>query len=40
MAKDNGSEMVTRAGHGIGLQLEQRRRDIGSVFCRTSSTWQ
>jgi hypothetical protein len=24
--------MVTRAGHGIGLQLEQRRRDIGSVF--------
>ena len=28
--------MVTWAGHGIRLQLEQRIRDIGSVFCRTS----
>ena len=38
MAKDDGSEMVTWTGHGIGHQLEQRRRDIGSIFCRTSST--
>ncbi|HZI70942.1 MAG TPA: hypothetical protein VFD60_07245 [Nitrososphaeraceae archaeon] len=34
MAKDDGSEMVTWIGH----QLEQRRRDVGSIFCRTSST--
>ena len=33
MAKDDGSEMVTWTGHGIGHQLE-RRRDIGSIFCR------
>lgn len=30
--------MVTCTGHGIGHQLEQRRRDVGSIFCRTSST--
>ena len=34
MAKDDGSEMVTWIGH----QLEQRRRDVGSIFYRTSST--
>ena len=38
MAKDDGSEMVTCTGHGIGHQLEQRRRDVDSIFCRTSST--
>ena len=38
MAKDDGSEMVTWIGHGIGHQLEQRRRDVGSIFCCTSST--
>ena len=38
MAKDDGSEMVTWIGHGIGHQLEQRRRDVGSIFYRTSST--
>jgi hypothetical protein len=40
MAKDDGNEMLTWAGHGIGHQSEQRRRDIGSILCRTSSTWQ
>jgi hypothetical protein len=38
MAKDDGSEMVTCTGHRIGRQLEQRRRDVDSIFCRTSST--
>ncbi|HEY6886109.1 MAG TPA: hypothetical protein VI278_18920 [Nitrososphaeraceae archaeon] len=38
MAKDDGSEMVTCTGHRIGHQLEQRRRDVDSIFCRTSST--
>ena len=38
MAKDDGSEMVTWTGHGIGHQLEHRRRDAGSIICRTSST--
>ena len=38
MAKDDGSEMVTWTGHGTGHQLEQRRRDVGSIFCCTSST--
>ena len=37
MAKDDGSEMVTWTGHRIGHELEGRR-DIGSIFCRTSST--
>ena len=32
MAKDDGSEMVTWTGHGIRHQLEQRRRDVGSIF--------
>ena len=34
MTKDDGSEMVTWTRH----QLEQRRRDVGSIFCSTSST--
>ena len=38
MAKDDGSEMMTWTEHGTGPQLEQRRRDIDSIFCRTSST--
>jgi hypothetical protein len=32
MAKDDGSEMMTWTGHGTGPQLEQRRRDIDSIF--------
>jgi hypothetical protein len=38
MAKDDPSGIATWSGYGIGHQLGQRRRDIGSVFCRTSSS--
>ncbi|CAN5421496.1 hypothetical protein BH18THE2_BH18THE2_06620 [soil metagenome] len=36
MAKDNPTEMATRTGQGIAHYSEQKRRDLGSVFCRTS----
>jgi hypothetical protein len=38
MAKDDPSEMATWTGQGIAHYSGQKRRDIGSVFCRTSST--
>jgi hypothetical protein len=38
MAKDNLSEMATWTGQGIAYYSGQKRRDVGSVFCRTPST--
>ena len=32
-----GSETTTWTGQGIAHYSSQRRRDIGSIFCRTSS---
>jgi hypothetical protein len=38
MAKDDPSEIATWTGHGIAHYSGQKRRDVGSIFCRTSST--
>jgi hypothetical protein len=38
MAKDDPGEMATWTGQGIAHYSGQKRRDVGSVFCRTSST--
>jgi hypothetical protein len=37
MVKDDPSEMATWTGQGIAHYSGQKRRDIGSVFCRTPS---
>ena len=37
MVKDDPSEMATWTGQGIAYYSGQKRRDVGSVFCRTSS---
>jgi hypothetical protein len=38
MAIDDPSEMATWTGQGIAHYSGQKRRDVGSVFCRTSTT--
>jgi hypothetical protein len=38
MAKDDPGEMATWTGQGVAHYSGQKRRDVGSVFCRTSST--
>ena len=38
MAKDDPSEMATWTGQGIAHYSGQKRRDVGSVICSTSST--
>jgi hypothetical protein len=38
MAKDDPSETATWTGQGIAHYSGQKRRDVGSVFCRTAST--
>jgi hypothetical protein len=38
MAKDNPSKMATWTGQGIAHYSGQKRRDVGSIFCRTSSS--
>jgi hypothetical protein len=38
MAKDDPSEMATLTGQGIAHYSGRKRRDVGSVFCRTAST--
>jgi len=38
MAKGDPSETATWTGQGIAHYLGQKRRDVGSVFRRTSST--
>jgi hypothetical protein len=38
MAIDDPSEMATWTGQGIAHYSGQKRKDVGSVFCRTSST--
>ena len=38
MAKDGPSETATWTGQGIAHYSGQKRRDVGSVFCRTAST--
>ena len=38
MAKDNPSEMAAWTGQGIAHYSGQKRRDVGSVFCRTPSS--
>jgi hypothetical protein len=39
MVKDDGvNETATWTGHGIEHHFGRKRRDIGSVFCRTSSS--
>ena len=39
MAKDDPNEMATWTGQGIAhYSGQKRRRDVGSVFCRTPST--
>ena len=38
MTKDDPSEMATWTGEGIAHYSGQKRRDVGSIFCRTSST--
>ena len=37
MAKDDLSEMATWTGQGIAHYSGQKRRDVGSIFCHTSS---
>ena len=37
MVKDNPSEMAIWTGQGIAHYSGQKRRDVGSVFCRTPS---
>ena len=38
MAKDDPREMATWTGQGIAYYSGQKRRDVGSIFCQTSST--
>ena len=38
MVKDDPSEMATWTGQGIAHYSGQKRIDVGSVFCHTSST--
>ena len=38
MAKDNPSEMAAWTGQGIAHYSGQKRRDVGSVFCRIPSS--
>jgi hypothetical protein len=38
MAKDDPSEMATWTGQGIAHYSGQKRRDVGSIFCRISSS--
>jgi hypothetical protein len=38
MAKDDPSETATWTGQGIAHYTGQKRRDVGSVFCRTPSS--
>jgi hypothetical protein len=38
MVKENPSEIATWSGQGIAYYSGQKRRDVGSVFCRTPST--
>jgi hypothetical protein len=38
MVKDNPSETAMWTGQGIAHYSGQKRRDVGSVFCSTSST--
>ena len=35
MVKDNPSETASWTGQGIAHYSEQKRRDVGSVYCRT-----
>jgi hypothetical protein len=38
MSKDDPNETATWTGQGIAHYSGQKRRDVGSIFCRTSST--
>jgi hypothetical protein len=38
MTKDGSGETATWAGQGIAHYSGLKRRDVGSVFCRTSSS--
>jgi hypothetical protein len=38
MAKDDPSQIATWTGQGIAHYSGQKRRDVGSVFCSTSSS--
>lgn len=38
MAKDNPNDSAAWTGQGIAHYSGQKRRDVGSVFCRTTST--
>jgi hypothetical protein len=40
MAKDYPSEMAIWTGQGIAHYSGQKRRDVGSIFCRTPSARQ